>query len=71
VRCGIAIKRNDTRRTLLCFQSLAEEEFGRRYIATSTQSEINRLAFPIDGSVEISPDATYLDIGLINAPGLA
>jgi hypothetical protein len=34
MRCGIAIKRNDTRGTPLCLQGLSEEEFGSRYIAT-------------------------------------
>ena len=69
--CGIAIKRNDTRRTLLRPQRLPEEELGSRYIATRAQSEINGLAFLVHGSVKINPDAADLDIGLINAPGMA
>ena len=71
MRCGIAIKGNDARSTRLSLQRFAEQEFGRRYIATSIQFEINRLAFRFDGSVEISQDARYFEIGLINAPGLA
>ena len=68
---GIAIKRNDTRRTLLRPQRLPEEELGGRYIATRAQPEINGPALPVHGSVKINPDAADLDIGLINAPGLA
>ena len=71
MRCGIAIKRNDTRRTSLRLQGLSEEEFGSRYIATGAQSEINGPAFPVDGSVKIRPDAADLDIGLVDAPGMA
>jgi hypothetical protein len=71
MRCGIAIKRYDPRRTTLRLQGLPEEEFGCRYIATRTQSEINGPAFPVHGSVKISPDAADLDIRLIRAPGIA
>ena len=69
--CGIAIKRNDTRRTLLRPQRLPEEELGSRYIVTRAQPEINGPALPVHGSVKINPDAADLDIGLINAPGMA
>jgi hypothetical protein len=55
----------------LRLQGLPEEEFGCRYIATRTQSEINGPAFPVHGSVKIPPDAADLDIRLVNAPGIA
>ena len=46
---GIAIKRNDTRRTLLRPQRLPEEELGGRYIATRAQPEINGPPLPVHG----------------------
>ena len=52
-------------------QGLPEEEVGGRDIATRAQSEINGPAFPVHGSVKISPDAPDLDIRLIDAPGIA
>jgi hypothetical protein len=61
----------DTRRTPLRLQRLPEKEFGSHYIATRTQSEIHRLALPVHGAVRKRPDATDLDIGLVNTLGLA
>ena len=42
---------------------LAQEAFGRRQVTVFAEEELDRVADAVDGSIEIHPLATDLDVG--------
>jgi hypothetical protein len=51
----------------MLLEHLAEETLGRLQITPGGEQEIDRRAVLIDGPVQVSPLATDLDVGLVNA----
>src|ERR1017187_2719426 len=48
---------------------LHEERLGCGYIARPAEPEVDRPSTLVHGSIEVSPLAAHLDIGLIDSPG--
>ena len=65
-RCWRRLFRSFWRQQWLVLQHLAEEPLGGIEIALCGQQEINGISMLVDGSVQISPFAADLDIGLID-----
>lgn len=57
---GIAVQRDAHRWSALSLQRLAEGRLGRLDIAVGAQSEVDGLAFSIDGAIETCPLAANL-----------
>jgi hypothetical protein len=68
MRSGIAIKRDADRCAQLRAKRFAEKGLGRCYIPLRTQSEVDGVAIPVDGAIQVDPTATDLQIRLVNTP---
>src|SRR6266851_4269383 len=68
VRCSVAVQRDCLRGALLASDRFAKERLGGRDIALGAQPEVDRPARPIDGTVEVDPLASDLDVCLVDSP---
>jgi len=68
VRCCVAVQRDCLRAALLAFDGLTKERLGGCDIALGAQSEVDRPARPVNGTVQVAPLASDLDVGLVNPP---
>src|SRR5258708_6491324 len=68
VRCSVAVQRDYLRGALLAFERFAKEPLGSRDIALGAQPEADRPARPVNGTVEIAPLASDLDVCLVDSP---
>jgi len=59
---------NETGSGLECFD---KEAFGGLGIARRAQEKLERVAFRVNGSVEVRPRSFDLDVGFIDAPGVS
>src|SRR4051794_16396869 len=48
--------------------SAAEEALGGRHVALRAQHRIHELPVPVNGTVQVTPPSTHLEIGLIHIP---
>jgi len=64
VRCGVAVQRDRLRAALLALDRFTKERFGSRNIALGTQSEVDRPTRPINGTIQVAPLASDLDVCL-------
>src|ERR1700740_1804528 len=67
VRGGVAIQRDHPRSSML-LRCLGKEPLSRSHITPSAQEEVDGAPLFIDGPVEVTPLAAYLDISLVHAP---
>src|SRR5260370_19404267 len=68
VRCSVAVQCDCLRGALLAFERFAKEHLGRRDVALGAQPEVDRPARPVNGTVEVAPLASDLDVCLVDAP---
>jgi hypothetical protein len=68
VRCGVAVRRDCLRAALLAFDRFTNECFGGRDIALGAQPKVDRPTCPIDGTIQIAPFASDLDVCLVDPP---
>jgi hypothetical protein len=68
MRCCIAVQRDCLQGTLLAPDRFAKERLGGRNIAFDAQPEVDRPAGPVNGTVQVAPFASDLDVGLVNSP---
>src|SRR6266481_798880 len=68
VRCSVAVQRDCLRGALLASDRFAKERLGGRDIALGAQPEVDRPARPIDGTVEVEPLVSDLDVCLVDSP---
>jgi len=66
VRCGVAVQRDCPREALLAFDRLTKERLGGRDIAPGAQPEVDRPARPINGTIQLAPLASDLDVCLVD-----
>jgi hypothetical protein len=66
VRCRVAVQRDCSRAALLAFDRFAEERLGGRDIALGAQPEVDRPARPINGTIQVAPLASNLDVCLVD-----
>jgi hypothetical protein len=67
--CLIAIKRDGARQPALALERPLEKRFGGRDIPLGAEQEIDRLSLSVDRTIEVSPAALDLHVGLVDAPG--
>jgi energy-coupling factor transporter ATP-binding protein EcfA2 len=63
--------RQKRRLFLLAFDRFAEERLGGRDIALGAQPEVDRPARPVNGTIQVAPLASDLDVCLVDPPRLA
>src|SRR5271165_6911365 len=68
MRCSIAVQRDRLRGALLALHRFAEEGLGGGYVTPGAQPEVDCPPRPIDGTIEIAPLASDLDVCLVNTP---
>ena len=56
------------RAALVAFDSLTKESLGGRHIAPGAQPEVDRPARPINGTIQVAPLASDLDVCLVDPP---
>lgn len=59
---------DDPFRTAMPLERLSQEPLGRSQVPPLTEPELNRIAVAVDGTVEIPPLSTDLDICLVDMP---
>ncbi len=52
-------------------QSPAQEAFGRRQVTVRAEPELDGVTNAVDGTVDIHPLATNLDVGFVHMPPAA
>jgi hypothetical protein len=52
----------------LAFDGLTKKGLGGRDIALGAQPEVDRPASPINGTIQVAPLASDLDVGLVDPP---
>src|SRR5271166_6795037 len=68
MRRSIAVQRDRLRGALLGLHRFAEERFGGGYVTPGAQPEVDCLSRPVNGTIEITPLASDLDVRLVNTP---
>ena len=69
VRCSVAVERDRLwAATLALLNRFTTECFGGGDVAPGTQSEVDRPAGPINGTIQVAPLAADLDAGLVDPP---
>src|SRR5208282_3800547 len=68
-RSLVAIKRDGAREPALILECPTKKSFRRRDIALGAQQEIGSFSIAVDSTIEVSPAAFDLYVGLIDAPG--
>ena len=68
VRCSVAVERDCLRAAPLAFDRFTKERLGGCDIAPGAQPEIDRPARPVNGTVEVAPLASDLDVCLVDPP---
>jgi hypothetical protein len=67
-RCGVAVQRDGLWWVLVVIDRFAEEGLRSGYIAPGAQPEVDCPSHPIDGTVQITPLTSDLDVCLVNPP---
>jgi hypothetical protein len=70
VRCRIAVQRDRLRAAQLALDRFTKERLGGRDIAAGTQPEVDRPARPINGTIQVAPLASDLDVCLVGKADL-
>src|SRR6185437_10181197 len=70
MRRSVAVQRDRPRGTLLALHRIAEEGFGSDHVTPGAQPEVDRATRPINGTIQITPLASDLDVCLVNTPRL-
>ena len=65
VRCSVAVERDCLRAALLALDRFTKERLGGRDIALGAQPEVYRPARPINGTIQVAPLASDLDVSLV------
>src|ERR1700753_3304000 len=65
---GAALVDGDRLRFAVLINCLLEKTARRGLISMSGQQEVDGITVAIDGTVEIAPTATDLDVGLVHSP---
>src|SRR5207245_9304422 len=68
VRCRVAVQRDCPRAALLAFDRFTKERLGGRDIALGAQPEVDRPTRPINGTIQVAPLASDLDVCLVDPP---
>jgi hypothetical protein len=68
VRCRVAVQRDGPRAALLAFDCFIKVRLGSHDIAPGAQPEIDRPARPVNGTIQVAPLASDLDICLVDPP---
>src|SRR6516162_8118402 len=68
VGCGVAVQRDRLRAAPLALDRFSKERLGSCDIARGAQPDVDRPACPVNGTIQVAPFASDLDVGLVDPP---